>query len=181
MSIPALRGRSLRMLSAALSGGAGVVLLLGAAASPSSAGDTPAGTAVVAGVRAAASGGSWGLAKEVAAALNTGGDAQINSVSCAAPGNCSAGGTYIDNGGGQHVFVVNETNGTWGKATQVATGLNTNGYLNSVSCAAAGNCSAGGLYVDLGGGIHAFVVNETNGIWGKATEVTGGNTERRSV
>jgi hypothetical protein len=160
MTISVLRGRPLRLLSV-LCGGAGVVLLLGAAAAPPVAAAL-ARTAVIAGARGAASGGSWGPAKEVAAALNTGGDAQINSVSCAAPGNCSAGGFYADLNGGIHAFVVNETNGTWGTATQVAANLSPRGgsAVNSVSCAAAGNCSAGGRYTDSSGHGQAFVVSK---------------------
>ena len=40
--------------------------------------------------------GSWGQAVEVPglAALNTGGQANVNSVSCASAGNCAAGGYY---------------------------------------------------------------------------------------
>ena len=105
--------------------------------------------------------GTWGTATQVAAALNTGRNAWITSVSCAAPGNCSAGGFYADINGG-HAFVVNETNGTWGKATQVAANLSPRGgsAVNSVSCAAAGNCSAGGRYTDSSRHGQAFVVSK---------------------
>ncbi len=57
--------------------------------------------------------------------------------------------------------------GTWGKAEEVpgtaAFSKSGNAQLLSVSCASAGNCSAGG-YGDSG----AFVVSETGGMWGKA-------------
>ena len=131
--------------------------------------------------------GTWGKAKEVAAALDTGGGAAINSVSCASAGNCSAGGFYGPSAG-VAAFVVNEMNGTWGKATEVATALNTGGFAetSSVSCGSAGNCSASGFYTDSSRGTQAFVINETNGAWGKATEVaaalnTGGNAWTYSV
>jgi hypothetical protein len=39
-------------------------------------------------------GGTWGTAQEVAAALNKGGNAQVSSVSCPSAGNCGAGGQY---------------------------------------------------------------------------------------
>ena len=54
--------------------------------------------------------GKWGTAREVpgTATLNTGGDAQINSVSCGSAGNCSAGGNYTDSSGHQQVFVDSE-------------------------------------------------------------------------
>jgi hypothetical protein len=42
-----------------------------------------------------------------------------------------------------------------------------------VSCASAGNCSAGGNYLDGSGHNQAFVVSEEKGIWGTAEEVPG--------
>jgi len=184
MAIFASRGRVLRMGSV-LAGGAAVVLLLGAAAS---AGGAPAGTPVVAGVGATTSGGPWGQAQEVAAALNTGGSAQVNSVSCASAGNCSAGGYYTPRGVQGQAFVVNQVNGVWGKAKVVAAALNTGGLARvfSVSCAAAGNCTAGGWYRESSGDFQAFAITEVNGAWGKAREVAaalniGGEAAIRSV
>jgi len=43
------------------------------------------------------------------AALNQGGIAQINSVSCATAGNCGAGGSYEDGSGDFQAFVVNKS------------------------------------------------------------------------
>jgi hypothetical protein len=56
-------------------------------------------------------GGKWGKAIEVpgTAALNQGGLAAVNSVSCATAGNCSAGGQYTTASGAEEVFVVSET------------------------------------------------------------------------
>jgi hypothetical protein len=55
--------------------------------------------------------GTWGAAIEVpgTAALNRGGDAEIASVSCASPGNCSAGGHYTESSRNRQAFVVSET------------------------------------------------------------------------
>src|SRR5215470_10682915 len=187
MNISALRGRPLR-LCLVLSGGAGVVLVLSAAA-PSSAADAPARTPTVTEDRATTSGGTWGPAKTVAAALNTGGGAAINSLSCGSAGNCVAGGYYsVSSPGSQQAFVIKETNGTWGKATEVAAALNTGGSarVNAVSCVAAGNCSAGGYYTGRSGAHQAFVINETSGTWGIAKQVAaalnaGGYAETSSV
>ena len=104
--------------------------------------------------------GTWGTAEEVpgSAALNPGGIGQINSVSCGSAGNCSAGG-YFNGNSTETAFVVDETNGTWGTAQQVpGTTLGT-AEIDSLSCASAGNCSAGGSYTNSGH--QAFVVNET--------------------
>ena len=96
--------------------------------------------------------------------LNAGGVAGIGSVSCPSPGNCSTGGSYRDSSGNQQVFVVSEVNGTWGTAIEVpgTAALNTGGNaaVNSVSCAAASNCSAGGYYHDSSGHQQAFVASE---------------------
>jgi hypothetical protein len=117
--------------------------------------------------------GRWGKALEVSgsAAFNAGGDAEVRSVSCGAPGDCVAGGSYRV---GSQAFVVSERNGRWGKALEVP-GL---GALNasqatvfSVSCSALGDCAAGGYYKN--GSYRAFVVSERNGRWGKALEVPG--------
>jgi hypothetical protein len=97
-------------------------------------------------------------------------------VSCGSDGNCSAGGQYRDGSGHLQAFVVSEVNGTWRTAREVPDTATLNGRGNasvdSVSCASAGNCSAGGFYDDHAG-FHAFVVSKVNGAWGKAMEVPG--------
>src|SRR5215472_5207950 len=66
--------------------------------------------------------------------------------------------------------------GTWGEAIEVpgTAALNTGGYaaFGSVSCASAGNCSAGGDYIGSSGQ-QVFVVSQVDGTWGKAIEVPG--------
>jgi hypothetical protein len=121
--------------------------------------------------------GTWGTAHEVphSGTLNTYW-AQVTSVSCASAGNCSAGG-YYNNSAGQQVFVASETNGKWGNAEQApgSAALNTTGdaQILSVSCGSAGNCSAGGYYGDSNYHHQAFILNQVNGIWGKAVEAPG--------
>jgi hypothetical protein len=111
------------------------------------------------------------------AALNLGGAAAIDSLSCASAGNCSAGGYYTDGSSREQAFVVNEVNGRWGGAEEVpgtaALNQGISANLGSVSCASAGNCSAGGSYTDGSGFSYAFVVSEVNGTWGTAEEVPG--------
>jgi hypothetical protein len=122
--------------------------------------------------------GTWGTAIEVpgTAALNTGGGANMDSVSCPSAGNCSAGGDYTTANDSAEVFVASEVNGTWDTAIEVpgTAALNTGGsaYMGSVSCPSAGNCSTGGQYSDANGG-QAFVASEVNGTWGTAIEVPG--------
>jgi hypothetical protein len=98
------------------------------------------------------------------AALNTGGTAKVESVSCAAAGSCTAGGFYADGSGHAQAFVVTEAAGRWRKAIEVpgTAALNKGGNANttSVSCAAALSCAAVGEYIDRSGHDHAFVVNK---------------------
>jgi hypothetical protein len=125
--------------------------------------------------------GSWQQAQEVpgSATLNQGGFAAIFSVSCASAGNCSAGGEYTDSSQTQHPLVVDEVNGTWQQAVEapgtavLTQGTGTGGAIVSVSCASAGNCSAGGDATGDGSGHQAFVVSEVNGSWQQAEVVPG--------
>ena len=141
-----------------------IVAVAAVAAASLASGSAAASTGAV-----AASPGShvWHAAIEVpgTATLNQGGGAEITSVSCASPGNCSAGGDYLDSSDHRQVFVASQVNGTWHAAIEVpgTAALNRGGsaQVGSVSCAAAGGCSAGGFYTDGKGGEQAFVVSET--------------------
>jgi len=143
------------------------------------------------------SAGSWGPIKFIPGLLTLegNGDPEISgswttSVDCLSPGNCTAGGAYLDKNGAEHGFVAAETKGVWGSAIEVPglAALNTAGdaEVNSVSCDHSGTCVAGGYYSSSGS--HGFVAVETNGVWGQATEVpglatlnTGGSAEVTSV
>ncbi len=121
--------------------------------------------------------GVWGQAIEVPGLgdLNASG-AAIVSVSCGSPGNCLAGGSYIDGEGDGQGFVASERNGVWGQAAGVPGlgALNTGGdaSVSSVSCASPGGCAAGGEYRGSRGEL-GFVAVEENGVWGQAIEVPG--------
>ena len=138
--------------------------------------------------------GVWGRAIEVPglAALNTGRDAEVLSVSCGSAGDCAAGGFYRGSRGHLQGFVVSERNGVWGRAFRPAGlgTLNTGGAaeVRSVSCGSAGNCAAGGLYRDSRNHVQGMMVTERSGVWGQAFEVpglgalnAGGGAEVRSV
>jgi hypothetical protein len=143
---------------------------------------------------AAESKGKWDKAKEAPGlgGLNAGGQASLDSVSCAARGNCGAGGSYQDGSGRFQAFVVADSKGRWDHAQEVpgTAALNAGGgaVLGSVSCASAGDCSAGGYYLDAAAHRQAFVVTEKRGHWGKAEQVpgtgplnSGGNAEILSL
>jgi len=115
--------------------------------------------------------GRWGKATGVPG-LTAGDEASISSVSCGSAGNCSAGGST---GFGQ-VFVVSQVHGRWGNAIRIPPPQPSAeivvASLDSISCASAGNCSAGGPYIGSGGQ-QVFVVSQVNGTWGTAIEVPG--------
>jgi len=122
--------------------------------------------------------GRWRTAFEVPGlgALNAGGNALVNSVSCGSAGNCSAGGFYTDGSGFSQAFLVRELNGHWGTAFDVdglATLTNGVASVTAVSCGSAGNCGAGGYYLDMSGHFQAFLVNDVSGHWRTAFEVPG--------
>ena len=123
--------------------------------------------------------GTWGTATGVPGlgALNKGGEADVNSVSCGSPGDCAAGGHYTDRSRHRQGFVAVERDGVWGTATGVpglgALNKRGNADVNSVSCRSAGNCAAGGYYKDSDGHYQGFVAGERNGRWGRAIRVPG--------
>ncbi|HET9896481.1 MAG TPA: hypothetical protein VFQ44_16260 [Streptosporangiaceae bacterium] len=122
--------------------------------------------------------GVWGKAIEVPglASLESGG-AMALSVSCSSAGNCVAAGSYKDHNGRGQGFVASEQDGTWSRATAVPglAALNAGGSARvlSVSCGTAGNCAAGGSYLDSQQDQQGFVVSEQDGTWSRATVVPG--------
>jgi hypothetical protein len=108
-------------------------------------------------------GGAWGRAQPIAAALSTGHEAFAGAVSCTSAGGCGAAGSYTDGSGNLQAFVVSQVHGAWGRAQEVAGPLNAGGAAKilSVSCAGASACSAGGYYTDQAGHQQAFVIGRT--------------------
>jgi hypothetical protein len=110
--------------------------------------------------------GHWGKATELPglAALNKGSTAEIYSLSCSSPGNCSGGGYYELSSFREVAFVITESGGHWGKVQRVP-GIATlsaggDSGLNQVSCKSDGHCSATG-YGDTSHRGLAFVVSRT--------------------
>ena len=117
--------------------------------------------------------GTWQPAQTVIFVPSVGDLAGINSVSCASPGNWSAGGSCRNAQGRFPPFVVSQKGGTWEKAIQVPGSLFNVGIFAgtfSVSCRSARNCSAGGDYNSK------VATKETQpwvDSWGPATPVPG--------
>lgn len=123
--------------------------------------------------------GRWGAAVPArgVAALNAGGDAIGDAISCTAPGNCEAGGVYTDPHGRRQPFTLAQTRGHWGTAKPVRGigRLNTGGdaEILSLSCAAAGTCTAAGYYSPALHEQAPLIVQERRGKWGTAQKVLG--------
>src|SRR5579863_2977907 len=117
--------------------------------------------------------GRWATAIEVPGlgALNKGGYAEVNDVSCASAGNCAAGGDYLADGR-QQAFVVDERGSQWGQAIDVSGFGRHAAEVLTVSCPSPANCGAGGDYTKADGR-QPFVVSERNGHWGQELEVPG--------
>jgi len=101
-------------------------------------------------------------------AINIGGYAEVESVSCAAVANCTVGGFYRE-GGVNRPFLATQVEGVWGHPQTVSLpSAGSEGEVSVVSCVSPGNCLAGGSYSN-GGYSRAFLVLQVNGLWGNAT------------
>lgn len=128
--------------------------------------------------------GTWGSATELAgsAALHVGTKTSdvtgVFALTCVSAGNCLAGGQY-DGSAGIQPMVASEVAGTWQNAIELpgsgSLNADNRGWVNSVACASAGNCAAGGVYTDGSNHMQAFVDNEVNGAWQNTIEVPGTN------
>ncbi len=130
-------------------------------------------------------GSSW-TDGELGAALNLGGSAQVNAVSCVSPTFCVAGGQYEDASGSYQAFVSRYNGSSW-TDVELGAALNLGGgaYLNAVSCVSSTFCVAGGEYTDASGGYQAFVsryngVSWTDGELGAALNL-GGSAQVNAV
>jgi hypothetical protein len=112
--------------------------------------------------------GVWGNAATVPSVTGLPGQvagepAGVGVLSCPAPGNCSAAGSYqVEGNSGNQLFVMSEANGTWGRAIEIpgTAALNTGleSAVNAIACSSPGNCSAGGFYWTSNQFQDAFVV-----------------------
>ncbi|MGD0557163.1 MAG: Ig-like domain repeat protein [Streptosporangiaceae bacterium] len=135
------------------------------------------------------SAGTWGSLQPLAglaslqpssASAVTGG---FTSLSCGAPGDCTAGGTYeysnSQYGAVQQPFIVSESDHSWGEpqpipgiASVSSSGQGDAGLPNevtSVSCPDAGDCAVTGTFFpQLNSDGLFFTLDEADGTWGQA-------------
>jgi len=132
--------------------------------------------------------GTWGAGVEAPLPANAGTDittSDVDSVSCASPGDCTAVGTYGDNSDTMEGLLLTETARTWASGVEASLPANaaTGGLgsstvfyggsvlpLSSVSCASPGNCAAVGSYPDSSGNTQGLLLTETGGTWATGLE-----------
>lgn len=125
------------------------------------------------------SGGTWSKALRISLPANAASDphgwAMLTSVACPAAESCVAVGYYEDNVGDTRAMIVDQSNGTWDQAREIAAPANAvsnpRATLDSITCDALGSCVAVGQYLE-GSGSQAMAVEETAGVWGQASEIT---------
>jgi hypothetical protein len=102
-------------------------------------------------------------------------NAELSSVSCPAPGGCTAVGNYLAASstiGGEQPFAVTETAGKWASGAELddpqgASG-NARAYMLGVSCSNPGSCLAVGRYDDTSGDNDVLVARLSAGSWSTA-------------
>jgi len=119
--------------------------------------------------------GTWAAGVEAVLPANARSSYQsvnLTSVSCPSAGNCSAVGSYSDSSPSFQGLLLSETAGTWATGVEVSLPADNHGtgnaFLDSVSCASAGNCTAVGYY-DAPSPIYTLsrglLVSEKAGTW----------------
>jgi hypothetical protein len=118
---------------------------------------------------AAESGGTWHAAVRVTGTGALAGSPSMvaERVDCASAGNCQAVGAATVPGTltpAFALFAVSEAGGVWGKAVEIhgsVTSIEGGDGFDSISCAPAGNCAAGGSFADAKGLGHSFVADDS--------------------
>lgn len=93
--------------------------------------------------------GKWGLAKGFAIGSEPLIQAGVESVSCWAPGDCAASGSFSTSTGPYNGFLATSSNGQWSGTEEVPGATSTSGEAGSayrVDCIAGGFCGVTGVY-----------------------------------
>jgi hypothetical protein len=100
----------------------------------------------------------------------------LTSISCTAPGDCTAAGLYSGSAGATRLVLLTETGGEWTKGVEPA--LPANGassqaeqYPYAVSCVSPGNCGVGGSYTQSSGYTGPLLLSQRDGVWATGAEV----------
>jgi hypothetical protein len=122
--------------------------------------------------------GAWKPAVEVRLPSGSASDpgAEVNGVACPATNDCVAVGAYETTSHVDVGFIVTESHGRWGKATNVSVpkhaAASALSQMNAVACTGRGSCEAVGDYLDSSGHGQAMAMAEVAGRWRRATMIT---------
>jgi len=101
-----------------------------------------------------------------------GGSVGLYGISCSAPGNCVAVGSYVDDHNHFQGMIVSETAGKWHRGLEAAVSHDGRDRgLGLVSCASPGNCTAVGYYSGAYGDPSQVLVTETGGRWARGVRI----------
>lgn len=116
--------------------------------------------------------GHWtrGVEAVLPADANAYPEVELSSISCPSAGNCTAVGEYTRTDDVYGTLLLSETSGHWAPGLEAVLPANAQYanvvFLNSVSCASAGNCTAVGSYDYR----HGVVLTEKAGHWARGVE-----------
>jgi len=128
------------------------------------------------------SGGTWTAIAVPVSGLNPPAVSNVvlRFVSCPVAGSCAAAGFYTDTSGHRQGLLASLADGTWTAVTAPTSGLNPGPWTNpgllftSLSCPAAGSCSAVGSYIDVSEQTDAVIATLAGGTWSAGTAPLGG-------
>jgi hypothetical protein len=123
------------------------------------------------------SGGTWTATAMPVSGLNppAASNVVLRFVSCPVAGSCAAAGFYTDTSGHRQGLLASLADGTWTAVTAPTSGLNPGPWTNpgllftSLSCPAAGSCSAVGSYIDASQQTDAVIATLAGGTWSAST------------
>ncbi len=126
-------------------------------------------------------GGRWGPAQPVTPPPDASLYAHVtlSALACSADGSCTAVGTYYDHAGTTQLLALESRGGRWSPAVAIPAPAGAArdprafyyGYVD-LACSSATTCAAGGQYVDAAGRYQGFLLDETGGVWSRATRLT---------
>ncbi len=127
---------------------------------------------------ALAAGPTWGVASEIQQPPDKSpgaGVSFLDHISCGAPGNCAAVGSYsLLNASGEGMMGVVGSGSIWGQASAILPPANSSIgrplTTGPVACPPSGSCIAGGYYTAVGGE-YGMVTSETGGVWSQGKEI----------
>jgi hypothetical protein len=126
--------------------------------------------------------GAWGQGMQMSLPQNAkpSSDVAVSSVSCVSAGNCAAVGHYTDTSDNQQGVLFVESSGKWAHGVEAALPANAAiqqsnvpwqaVFLTSVSCPAAGECTAVGEYLDRSQHFQGLLLRERSGTWARGVE-----------